>query len=240
MGYRGKVAEQERARELRAHGWTLGEICQELGVSKASASLWCRDVVVDEKVLAERRRARALAGNEGARRRGPNKLQRANAAEIEAGRRWGRDLIGTLDERDLLIAGAALYAGEGSKTDGAVGFPNSDPRMLVVFLAWLRSTFDIVETRLRVRLYLHAGLDLDAAERHWSAITGIPREQFIVAYRAVPDPSIRTTKHPLGCATVTYSCWRTHRRVMGLVAALLSSDAPGGDVVRSPADNLPG
>jgi transcriptional regulator with XRE-family HTH domain len=44
MGYRGKVAEQERARELRAEAWALVEIANELGVSKSSVSLWVRDV----------------------------------------------------------------------------------------------------------------------------------------------------------------------------------------------------
>jgi hypothetical protein len=33
VGYRGKVAEQERARALRAQAWTLQEIATELGVS---------------------------------------------------------------------------------------------------------------------------------------------------------------------------------------------------------------
>jgi hypothetical protein len=37
MGYRGKVAERERARELRAQAWTLKEIASELGVSRSSA-----------------------------------------------------------------------------------------------------------------------------------------------------------------------------------------------------------
>jgi transposase len=44
MGYRGKVAEQERARELRAAGLTLKQIAHALDVSKASVSLWVRDV----------------------------------------------------------------------------------------------------------------------------------------------------------------------------------------------------
>jgi hypothetical protein len=44
MGYRSKVAEQERARELRAEAWALVEIANELGVSKSSVSLWVRDV----------------------------------------------------------------------------------------------------------------------------------------------------------------------------------------------------
>ncbi len=33
MGYRGKVEERNRARDLRAKGWTLSEICEELAVS---------------------------------------------------------------------------------------------------------------------------------------------------------------------------------------------------------------
>ncbi len=71
-------------------------------------------------------------------------------------------------------------------------------------------------------------LDLDAANRFWSDLTGIPLSQFRKPYRAVPDPSIRRSKHPLGCPSVGYTCTRTHRKVMGLVAALLSSEALPG------------
>ncbi len=44
MGYRGKVEEQERARDMRARNMTLQDIATELGVSKSSVSLWVRDV----------------------------------------------------------------------------------------------------------------------------------------------------------------------------------------------------
>ena len=223
MGYRGKVEQQNRARDLRALGWTLGEICEELGVSKASASLWCRDVEIDEQELARRRKERNLAGNEGARRRGPNKLQRRKQAEIEEMRAEGRARIGRLDERDVLLVGLALYAGEGAKTDGGVKFANSDPRMILCFITWLRMCFDIDERRLRLRLYLHEGLDLEAANAFWSRLTGIPLSQFTKPYRAVPDPSIRRSKHPMGCPSVSYACSRTHRLVMGMIDALLSS-----------------
>jgi hypothetical protein len=240
VGYRGKVVEQERARELRALGWTLGEICEELAVSKASASLWCRDVIIDEAALVARRRERAQSGRRAAQQRGPNKLQRAKQDEIEAGRRWGARAIGDLSARDLLIAGTALYAGEGSKTDGCVKFANTDPRMIRLFMTWLRTTFDVDERRLRLRLYLHDGLDLASAEAHWSAVTSIPLAQFTSPYRAVPDPSIRRSKHPMGCVSVVYGCSRTHREVMGLVAALLSSDSPSGGSVPLGNTALPG
>jgi hypothetical protein len=212
MGYRGKVAEQGRARELRAEAWTLADIAAELGVAKSSVSLWVRDV---EFVPQPRRMAR---------RRGPNILQRRKAEEIERLRAEGAERIGRLSERDLLVAGAALYAGEGAKRDGHVAFTNSDPRMIHFFCVWLRRNFDVDERRLRVTLYLHEGLDLDASVAYWSALTRVPASQFPKAYRAVPDPSIRKAKHVHGCPRVSFSCSRTHRTVMGLVEALLACD----------------
>jgi transcriptional regulator with XRE-family HTH domain len=209
VGYRGKVAERERARELRALGWTMPDIAAELGVSRGSVSSWTRDVP-----MVPQPRSRA-------RRRGPNALQQAKAAEIDRLLAEGRARIGGLSERDLLIAGAALYAGEGSKTNGKVSFANSDARMVALFLTWLRTFFQPEEGRLRVRIYLHEGLDLASATAFWASVTGIPASQFHQPYRARADASIRSTKHAMGCATVVLSCSTTHRRVLGLVEALL-------------------
>jgi IS30 family transposase len=115
VGYRGKVVERERARELRAQAWTIGEIVAELGVSRSSVSVWVRDVRFDEATRA----ARAGANRRrGAHKRGPNRLQQRKQAEIDRLLAEGIDRIGQLSDRDLLIAGAALYAGEGAKGDG--------------------------------------------------------------------------------------------------------------------------
>jgi hypothetical protein len=225
VGYRGKLAERERARELRAQAWTIREIVAELGVSRSSVSVWVRDVSFDEATRA----ARAGANRRrGARKRGPNRLQRRKEAEIDRLLAEGIERIGQLSDRDLLIAGTALYAGEGGKTDGGLVFANSDPRMVALYLRFLRRFFDIDESRLRLRLYLHEGLDIDRAISFWSSVTAIPPKQFLAPYRAVPDPSVRRAKHPMGCPGVRYSCSKTHRAIMGLVDALLSCD------VRSP------
>src|SRR5712692_7399138 len=134
MGYRGKVKEQEAARELRALGSTLADIAEKLEVAKSSVSLWVRDV----EFTPRRRRT-------GARRRGPNVLQRRKAAQIEALNQEGVVRLGQLNEQAFLAAGAALYAGEGAKRDGAIVFANSDPAMMAFFCAWLRRFFDIDE-----------------------------------------------------------------------------------------------
>ena len=216
MGCRGKTAEQEEARRLRATGMTMPDIAARLGVSRSSVSAWTRDVEFEP---GPRRRAR---------KRGPNVLQRRKQAEIEEMLEEGRRRIGELTEKEFLVAGAALYAGEGAKRNGSVIFANSDPMMMAFFVAWLRRFFTIDELRLRMRVYLHQGLDLDASEQLWSAVTQIPRSQFREAYRAVPDPTIRTAKHQAGCAYVSYCCSRTHRGVMGLVDALLSCPLRSG------------
>ena len=72
------------------------------------------------------------------------------------------------------------------------------------------------------------GLDIDAATEFWSAVTAIPASQFGKPYRAVADASIRSNKHEHGCAYVVYASAPTHRAVMGLVHALLSSEAIPG------------
>jgi hypothetical protein len=100
--------------------------------------------------------------------------------------------------------------------------------MVVFFCSWLRHFFPIDESRLRVRLYLHQGLDLTGATAFWCQLTGIPESQFSKPYRAVPDPSIRHAKHVHGCVGVRYSCTATHRSIMGLVGALLSDAALPG------------
>lgn len=227
MGYRGKVSEQERARRLRAEGWTMPDIAPELGVARSSVSLWTRDVDFVP------RRGRRTGGPS----RGQHPQHLARVAEVTHLLGEGRSRIGNLGEQEFLVAGTALYAGEGDKTDRAVGFANTDARMITFFCAWLRHFFEIDERRLHLRLYLHQGLDLELANLFWSRSTGIPIAQFWQPYRAIPDRSLRRSKHPMGCPKVVYPCASTHRAVMGLVHALLASEARSG--VAQSAAQLP-
>jgi hypothetical protein len=201
---------------LRAQNRTLADIAQTLGVSKSSVSLWVRDVPFTPTLR--------LRGPH----RHPHPAHEAKLRQIEELNRDGRERIGTLSDEEFLVAGVALYAGEGAKGDGTVHFANADPAMIRFFCAWLRRFFDVDAPRLRVRVYLHQGLDLESAEAFWSELTGIPRQQFRQAHRAVPDASIRHNKHEHGCAYVYYSCSKTHRQIMGLMRALLSTDAIPG------------
>lgn len=217
MGYGGKWQERERARKLRAQSWTLLDIATELGVAKSSVSLWVRDVA-----FVPRPRNRGHSSNK------PHPLTIKKQAEIERCHREAGEWVGALSDRDLAMFSLGLYAGEGGKTEGSVQFANTNAVYMAVFATWLRRAFDIDCRRLRAKVYLHEGLDLEAAESFWSAVVGVPLEQFTKPYRAVADPTMRTSKHEFGCATLLYNCTHTHRRVMAMIEAVTSPFANPG------------
>ena len=214
MGNGGKHLERHRARELRAEAWTLQEIADELGVSKGSVSVWVRDVEFVPKP-----RNRGHASHE------PHPLHVRKLAEIERCRVEADALIGRLSSRDLTMFCLALYAGEGSKTEGAVSLANTDPILVGLFVRWLRSSFAIDEARLRMKLHLHDDLDLEAATRFWSLVTRVPVAQFTKPSRPPSGPRRTSRRHLNGCATVVYSCSLTHRRVMAMIEAVSSTFA---------------
>lgn len=211
MGNRGHVEKQVRARELRARAWTLKEICDELGCSKSSASIWCRGVAFTPKP-----RSRGIGVTK------PHPMYLAKLAEIEECKAWAAAEVGQLSDRDLFMAGIGLYAGDGAKTGGEVKFANSNPALIALFCRWLRAFFEVDEDRLHVSLYLHEGLELERANAYWAGVTGIPVAQFYKPYRAVPQATIRHNKHEHGCAHVRYASTRTLRMILGLLEALIS------------------
>lgn len=209
MGYGGKWQEREQARELRAQAWTLREIADELGVAKGTVSVWVRDVEFTPKPR-----------NRGTANQRPHPLHVAKLAELERCRQDAEEWVGSMTDRELTAFCLGLYAGEGNKTKSIVGLANTNPALLLVFVRWLRQTFDIDESRLRVVVYLHAGLDIEAAIAYWSSLLGVPADQFSKPYRAAADRTRRSRKHEHGCATVRYSCSRTFRRLLAMIEAV--------------------
>ncbi len=140
-----------------------------------------------------------------AQSRVPNKLERAKSEQIAAEARKALERLQDLSESQFLVAGTALYAAEGNKRDGEVTFANTDPEMILFFCTWLRHFFEIDESRLRIRLYLHDGLNIDSANAFWSELTAIPITQFQKPYRAIADRTLRhRSKHPMGCPSPVF------------------------------------
>ena len=163
--------------------------------------------------------------NRGHRSHNPHPFHLAKLAEIERCHVEGARRVGALSEREFFVLGAALYAGEGSKTQDQLV---RQQRSELITSSWRGSTILRRRERTGGSALPPRGARSHAAIDFWSEVTGISTSQFYKPYRAVADPTRRRTKHVMGCAGVTYLSTSTFRRVMGVVAAVSSKEVIPG------------
>ena len=112
---------RQKARKLRRKGISVKSIASLLGISKGTARIWVRDIILNVEQLQKLRESE-LKGKELGRLKGAliQKERRFNL--IEESKRKGIAELAHLSEREILIAGLALYWGEGSKTGREIEF----------------------------------------------------------------------------------------------------------------------
>jgi transposase len=175
---RAKDDLRAKARELRAQGLAYNQLAAQLGVSKSSVSLWVRDLPRPERLSYEEWRNRATVAQ-----RAYWEAQRPrNEARREATRAEAAAQIGSLTDRETLIAGAVAYWCEGAKNKpyhryDRVVFTNSDPALVSFFLRFL-DVARVDRRQLIYRLYIHENADVEAAQIFWLALTGAEKDQF--------------------------------------------------------------
>lgn len=117
----------------------------------------------------------------------------------------------TQEEEKLKIAGIMLYWAEGSKNlgkqvrGGTIDLGNSEPKMIQLFLRFLRKICGIDENRLRVKLYCYANQNINSIKRYWSKITRIPLKQFTKPYIRKDFSLDKIDKMKYGLAHIVYS-----------------------------------
>ena len=167
-----------KARRLRELGYDYNRIAAELGVSKSTVSAWVHDLPWPDRLSYEECRKRAA---EGARRYWEAE-RRSREAKREATRASAAAAIGSLTQREFLIAGAIAYWCEGAKNKphfrhDRVVFLNSDPGLIMFFLRFLDAA-GVGRDNLIYRVQIHESADVAAAERFWLALTGAAPDQF--------------------------------------------------------------
>ena len=220
MGYMGKVALQEKACNLRRQGFSIKAIEKELGISRSSASLWTREVILTARQidrLYANKRTGVLRGCFVAAIRKKEKTKAFISGANEAATRE----IGVLSKRDRCIAGIALYLGEGDKSGRNVAFCNADPGAIRFMMGWFREICGVQEGRFRLSLHLHDNLDECMAKNYWVGVTGLPLTSFRKSYIVRNNPNrLRKTKHVYGIIRITVSDANLYRRIMGLISAV--------------------
>lgn len=169
------------ARELRRKGKSLNEIARSTNVSKGTVSLWCRDIVLTEEQSKELTEGRSRAGSRG-RLLGAESNRKKKAEMLNACSVWSQGIFNSFTERDLLIAGVALYWAEGSKSETTSGFVfvNSDPIMIKLMYLWLKKIMKIQKENIKPRLAINEihKPRIEAVLQFWSDLLGLPVSQF--------------------------------------------------------------
>ncbi len=174
-----KSKEQIKARNLRKKGVSIRDISKRLKVSRGSASLWCRDVVLTENQI-EKLHEQMVKGGYSGRLKGAHIQREIKRQKIRYYSERGKVDIQKIKKRELLIAGLALYWGEGSKTDSRVRFSNSDPVIVKFIMKWFREVLKVSEDRFMMRITINRVHQkrLNDVNAYWSRRTDIPIEQF--------------------------------------------------------------
>ncbi len=139
---------------------TLKAIGKEQAVSAAAVWKWIRD----QKVA---RRSRSQV-----------QLARSNPAQLF------HIAVRSKSAALLHSVGIMLYWCEGTHREkrgrlvNTLAFTNSNERMLIIWLRFLREICHVRKEKIRVRLYLHPYQNVGRLRRHWSKVLGVPLQQF--------------------------------------------------------------
>lgn len=167
-----------QARHLRGQGLAYKDIAARLHVSMSSISLWVRDLPTPPRFLPEENKKRAKEGFRRYWEKESKVREEQRASDVAT----ASAEIGSLTDRELLIAGAIAYWCEGTKRrppryEDRVTFINSDPGLISFFLKFL-DTAGVSRGDLVLRLHIHETADIESAQRFWLDVTGVHPDQF--------------------------------------------------------------
>ena len=221
-----KEKEKRHAIQLRLEGKSYNEIRRTLNLSsKVTISRWLKDLQ-----LTPRAKKRLQENMKRAQVRGFSKFneERTSRVRKENGTALidGEKTVGTLSDRELLLVGAALYWGEGTKTvtkSGArISFANSDPLMVRLFMQFVRKILKVPEMKIRAGIHLYENISTAGGKKYWAKVTGLPPERFYVI-RQVSKASKRIRGQrflPYGTAVIRVNDRKMFYRTCGMIKGL--------------------
>lgn len=211
-----KIIEKEKARVLRKKGYSINQIVKEAGFSKASVSLWVRDIVLTKRQRAGlSERGRSIESVERRRiSRLTNEYTKKRAIIEEAKKDFEH-----ISTAELKLIGIILYLGEGAKTTkGIVAVANSDSAVIKIMVRFLKEVCRVPDRKLRGHIHTFAHANVEKTEKYWSQITGIPRKQFYKTYIKPSSASLQKRKTlPFGTFDLSVNDTKLFLTIMGWI-----------------------
>lgn len=208
-----KFEEKTQAVNLRKSGKSYSEIRKTIKVSKATLSLWLRDIKLspeqEQRIYIDLRQKNAY------RMAKSNQDKRIKVTE-EILKSAKKDIPQVLDN-PLFLSGLMLYWAEGDKSEvqERVKFTNSDPRMIKLMMRWFREICKVPEEKFRAGVYIHSLHAREDIEKYWSKVTNIPTSQFFKTQIKSTTLKHRRNRLYEGTFAITISDRNFFRKIKG-------------------------
>lgn len=132
------------------------------------------------------------------------------------------------------MAGAMLYLCEGTKLRKdlrfkntyiySIEFTNSNPKIISLFLRFMRKELEVSQDRIRGQLFIYPDLDFKKVVKIWSHETGIPLRQFQKVIMLKTKIS-KFKPNPLGTFKVRYSSKEKFLKLQSIIDNVWRSTA---------------
>ncbi|PIZ66552.1 hypothetical protein CO051_00720 [Candidatus Roizmanbacteria bacterium CG_4_9_14_0_2_um_filter_39_13] len=216
-----------KAIQLRKDGMPYSEIGELVHVSKASLSLWLRDIPLTSQQKERLVQKRLQFANKGAQLRKQKRIQNTKAIVNKT-----KQDIGKMNLRELLLIGISLYWAEGAKqketnVSQKVAFSNSDAPMIKIFLLWLDTICNVSLQKVKLELYIHESADIKKAIDYWRDKLKVDQSTYIAT--RLKKHSISSNRknagesyHGLMRVTVPKST-NLNRKILGWVQGIIEA-----------------
>ena len=141
--------------------------------------------------------------------------------------------IKNISRASLFFLGIALYWAEGHKRPlmragreiswHPISLTNSDPKLVKIFLKFLKNICGIPKNRVRASLRLFKHMDEKESIRYWVKEIGIPEENFEKTYYGISKSSMGRrpfNRLPYGVIQIRISDTRIFHKIMGWIEGI--------------------
>ena len=179
-----KAELKQQAIELRKQGRTYSEIMEVIPVAISTVSDWLHSVGLSKKQKQRITLKKLASIKKGGLARKNQRLSITKEIFSAA-----KKDIKSISQGELWFIGIVLYWAEGSKqrettVSQGVVFSNSDPRMIKIFLKWLKDCAKVSNENIKLEITIHENYKkrVNKVIQYWSQITGVFKGKFDKIY----------------------------------------------------------
>lgn len=220
---RGNVYSEDIKRiaaKLRKGGMSYVQIQREISVPKSTLCTWLGDKYPTDfsetTWLEHLRRIRAIAATS---------IRAAKEKRDLVFTLQGKEMAKSVPHKDIAYMKsllAMLYWAEGTKTWTVSGlrFANTDPKMILLYMAMLRKCYEIDEKKFRLRIHIHYYHDIEKTKRYWSRLTKIPLTQLGKIWIKPRSKTKKFRENFMGLCFISYLDSSIRKEILGFAYAI--------------------